>query len=193
MDHLRSYFKKNPVIAAVRNKEDLTKALSSKAIALFVLSGTIACLSEIMEKARNNDKLVFLHIDLIKGIASDRAGVNYLAQNNLCDGIVSTRSKLIQAAQKKDLMAVQRLFLLDSAALNSGENMIKSNDPDAIEILPGVAAPYFIDHVSKQHDCPIIAGGLIRKEKEVRDLTEEGVMAVSSSERDLWNFNLEKK
>jgi glycerol uptake operon antiterminator len=45
--------------------------------------------------------------------------------------------------------------------------------------------------VSDRHNCPIIAGGLIREEKEVKELTEYGVMAVSSSDRDLWNFNLE--
>ena len=188
MEHLKSYFEKSPVIAALRNKDDLKKALWSDVIALFVLSGNISDLSRIMKKAREFDKLVFLHIDLIKGISADKAGVRYLANNNLCDGIVTTRSNLIKVAQKKDLMAVQRLFLLDSAALNSGEKMIKNNDPDAIEILPAIAAPYFIEHVSDRYNCPIIAGGLIREKSEIKELLEKEVMAVSSSDRHLWNY-----
>ncbi|MFW5855703.1 MAG: glycerol-3-phosphate responsive antiterminator [Bacillota bacterium] len=186
MRHLKHYFAENPVIAALRDKDDLNQALGSSAIALFILSGEISDLPEMMKKTRENDKLLFLHIDLINGIASDRAGINYLAQNNLCDGIVTTRSKLIREAQKFDLMAVQRLFLLDSAALESGEKMIKNNDPDAIEILPGIAAPYFIDHVSTAGDCPVIAGGLIRHRKEIEELLSAGVMAISSSDSHLW-------
>lgn len=193
MKHLKNYFAKNPVIAALRNNEEFKKALWSDAILLFVLSGDISKLSKMMNKAREYDKLIFLHIDLIKGIAADKAGIKFLAENSLCDGIVSTKSNLIKEAQKWDLMAVQRLFLLDSASLNSGENMIKNNEPDAIEILPGIAAPYFIDHVSNINDCPIIAGGLIREKEEINKLIEKGVMAISSSDHHLWNYKLEDK
>src|SRR6056297_3251631 len=193
MKHLKNYFTKNSVIAALRNNEEFRKALWSDAILLFVLSGDISNLSKMMEEARKYDKLIFLHIDLIKGIAADKAGIKFLADNNLCDGIVSTKSNLIKEAQKWDLMAVQRLFLLDSASLNSGENMIKNNEPDAIEILPGIAAPYFIDHVSNINDCPVIAGGLIREKEEINKLIEKGVMAISSSDHHLWNYKLEDK
>ena len=186
IEHLKKFLKKKPVIAAFRNKQDMKKALKSDAIALFVLGGDISDLPQVMDQAKENDKLVFLHIDLIKGIAADKAGLTYLADNNLCDGIVTTRSNLVKKAQKLGLMAIQRLFLLDSAALHSGENMIKNNNPDAIEILPGIAAPYFLDHMSKKKQCPVIAGGLIREEKEVEDLLQKGVLAVSSSEASLW-------
>ena len=190
MDHLKNYFSKNPVIAALRNNEEFRKAIWSDSILLFVLSGEIFKLAEMMNKAREYDKLIFLHIDLIKGIAGDKAGIKFLAENNLCDGIVTTKSNLIKEAQKWDLMAVQRLFLLDSASLNSGENMIRNNEPDAIEILPGIAAPYFIDHVSNVNECPIIAGGLIREKEEINKLIKKGVMAISSSDHHLWNYEL---
>lgn len=190
MKHLKRYFEKNPVIAALRDIEEFKKALWTDAIALFVLSGSISELSKMMDMARDYDKLIFLHIDLIKGIAADKEGVKFLAKNSLCDGIVTTKSNLIKEAQKRDLMAVQRLFLLDSAALKSGENMIKNNNPDAIEILPGIAAPYFIEHVSDRHNCPVIAGGLIREKKEINKLIKKGVMAISSSDHHLWNYTL---
>ncbi len=190
MEHLKKYFKKNPVIAALRDIEEFKKALWSDSIALFVLSGSIIELAKMMNMAQDYDKLIFLHIDLINGIAADKEGVKFLAENGLCDGIVTTRSNLIREAQNRNLMAVQRLFLLDSAALKSGENMIKNNDPDAIEILPGIAAPYFIEHVSNIHNCPVIAGGLIREKKEINKLVQKGVMAISSSDHHLWNYSL---
>ncbi len=188
MEHLQSYFKKHPVIAGVRNKKSLRQAVRSDCIALFVLHGDIMELEKIMELARDYDKLVFLHIDLIKGIARDKAGVKYLAEKNLCDGIVTTKSNLIKAAKKERLMAIQRLFLLDSAALETGKHLLKSYKPDAVEILPGIAAPYFINHIKQRDLCPVIAGGLIRKETEVKSLLDSGVMAISTSNNELWSL-----
>lgn len=190
MKHLQNFFKKQPVIAGVRDEKSLLKAVNSSVVALFILYGDILKLPAIMNRARENDKLVFLHIDLIKGIARDKEGVTYLAHNNLCDGIVSTKSNLIKAAKKENLMAVQRLFLLDSAALKTGENLLSRNKPDAVEILPGIAAPYFINHVQHNVSCPLIAGGLILKEKEIKDLLKKGVFAVSTSNSDLWNLQI---
>ena len=139
-----------------------------------------------MEQCKKYDKLVFLHIDLIKGIGKDKEGICYLSKKKLCHGIVTTKSNLIAVAKKEGLIAIQRLFLLDSAALKTGEQMLKRHQPDAIEILPGIAAPYFIEHINKKLICPVIAGGLIRKKNEIEDLFKEGVLAVSTSRKELW-------
>lgn len=188
MEHLKTFFLKNPVIAGLRNDRALKKAVKSNVIALFVLYGDIFVLPGIMKLASKYDKLVFLHIDLINGIGRDKIGVKYLAQNNLCDGIVTTRSNLIKAAQHEGLMAIQRLFLLDSAALKTGKSLLESNRPDAVEILPGIAAPYFIEHIEAKPSSPIIGGGLIRTREQVTNLIDQGVLAVSTSNQDLWNW-----
>lgn len=188
MQHLNNFFKQHPVIAGLRDDKDLAKASNSSAIALFVLHGDIFTLPEIVKKARENDKLVFLHIDLVDGIGRDKVGVRFLAENNLCDGIVSTKSNIISAAKKEGLMAIQRLFLLDSAALKTGEYLLEKNKPDAVEILPGIAAPYFIEHIKHRVNCPVIAGGLITKREEVEELVDKGVLAVSTSNPQLWEW-----
>ena len=90
----------------------------------------------------------------------------YLAKQKLCHGIVTTKSNLIEVAKKEGLIDIQRLLLLDSAALKTKEQLLKHNQPDAVEILPGIAASYFIEHIYKDLLCPVIAGGLISiKEK----------------------------
>jgi len=188
MEHLRHYFEKNPIIAGLRGNEFLEIAVKSSIIAMFILYGDIFDLPIIMEKAREHDKLVFLHIDLLEGIGRDKKGIRYLAQHDLCDGIVTTKSNLIFAAKSEGLIAIQRLFLLDSAALRTGEHLLENNTPDAIEILPGLAAPYFIKHVDYQPACPVIAGGLITKREEVNHLLKENVLAVSTSNQELWNW-----
>ncbi|MBA3063363.1 MAG: glycerol-3-phosphate responsive antiterminator [Atribacteria sp.] len=186
MQNLRDCFKEHPVIASIRNDTDFEYALSSKVAALFILCGDIFNLPQIMKECKEHNKLVFLHMDLIKGIGRDREGVIYLAKKKLCHGIVTTKSNLIEVAKKEGLIAIQRLFLLDSAALKTGEQLLKNNQPDAVEILPGIAAPYFIEHIYKELLCPVIAGGLISNKKEIEELLKKGVLAVSTSKKELW-------
>ncbi|MFW5981213.1 MAG: glycerol-3-phosphate responsive antiterminator [bacterium] len=172
----------------MRNDNELKLAINSSVIAIFVLYANIFSLAEIMEKAREKDKLLFVHIDLLEGIGKDKMGLRYLAENDLCDGIVTTKSNLIKTAKKEGLMTIQRLFLLDSASLRSGANILNDNQADAVEILPGIAAPYFIEHIECSLECPVIAGGLITERNEVEEVIAKGVLAVSSSNKELWNW-----
>ena len=186
MKNLEKYLKEHPIIASIRNDSDFKYALNSKVAALFILHGDIFNLPQIIKECKKHNKLVFLHMDLIKGIGRDKEGIIYLARKELCNGIVSTKSNLITAAKKEGLIAIQRLFLLDSAALKTGEQLLKNNQPDAVEILPGIAAPYFIEHVYKELLCPIIAGGLISDKIEIEKLFQKGILAISTSRKELW-------
>ena len=186
MQDLRDYFREHPIIASIRNDSDFKYALNSKTAALFILYGDIFNLPLIMKKCKEYNKLVFLHMDLIKGIGRDREGVIYLAKKELCNGIVTTKNNLINIAKKEGLITIQRLFLLDSAALKTGEQLLKNNQPDAVEILPGIAAPYFIEHIYKKLLCPVIAGGLISNKSEIEELLRKGVLAISTNKKELW-------
>lgn len=186
MQDLRDCFREHPVIASIRNDTDFKYALNSKVAALFILHGDIFNLPQIIEECKRHNKLVFLHMDLIKGIGRDKEGIIYLARKKLCNGIVTTKSNLINVTKKEGLIAIQRLFLLDSAALKTGEQILKHNQPDAVEILPGMVAPYFIEHVYKELLCPVIAGGLISNKREIEELFKKGVLAVSTSKKELW-------
>ena len=186
MQDLKDCFREHPIIASIRNDADLDSALNTQVAALFILYGDIFNLPQIMKEAKNHNKLVFLHMDLIKGIGRDREGVIYLAKKELCNGIVTTKNNLINIAKKEGLITIQRLFLLDSAALKTGEQILKHNQPDAVEILPGIAAPYFIEHIYKKMLCPVIAGGLISDKSEIEKLFQRGVLAVSTSRKELW-------
>nr|WP_255666902.1 glycerol-3-phosphate responsive antiterminator [Halanaerobium polyolivorans] len=191
MRHLASYFKKYPVIPAVRDMELLEEAMGKKeAVIIFLLAGSIFDLKEAMELAHKNDKILMINIDLLKGIAHDKKGIEYLAENNLCDGIISTKSYLIKIAHKNDLMTIQRIFLLDSGSLTSAKKMLGDRSVDAVEILPAIAAPYFIkkSNQQKNHNYQIIAGGLVEEKEEIEYLVDKGVFAISTSRQELWNY-----
>ena len=191
LKHLKSYFRKYPIIPAIRNIKDLKKAMQIKdSVLIFLLTGSIFDLNKAMKLAHKNDKILMVNIDLVNGIAHDKKGIEYLAKNNLCDGIISTKGYLIKEAAKYQLMTIQRVFLLDSASLVSAEKSLKSFAVDAVEILPGIAAPYFIEKQKElKSDYPVIAGGLIKNKEKVEELKAKGVFAVSTSDYELWNYN----
>jgi len=72
MQDLRDCFREHPIIASIRNDSDFKYALNSKITVLFILYGDIFNLPQIMEECKKHNKLVFLHMDLIKGIGRDR-------------------------------------------------------------------------------------------------------------------------
>lgn len=191
MKHLAGYFSTYPIIPAVRKIKDLKKAMEIKdSVLIFLLTGSIFDLEKSMKMAHDNDKILMVNIDLVSGIAHDREGIRYLAENDLCDGVISTKGYLIKEASRFDLMTIQRVFLLDSASLVSAERSFNSQTVGAVEILPGIAAPYFIERQKKStYDYPVIAGGLIQSKMEVNSLKEKGVFAVSTSDHQLWNYN----
>lgn len=191
MKHLTGYFKDYPIIPAVREIKDLQRAMDIReSVLIFLLTGSIFDLKKSMKMAHSKDKILMVNIDLVAGIAHDKEGIKYLADNDLCDGIISTKGYLIKEASKQGLMTIQRVFLLDSASLISAEKSLNTRAVDAVEILPGIAAPYFIERQkNSKYEYPVIAGGLIKSKKEVIELKEKGVFAVSTSDYQLWNFN----
>ncbi|MFD0868618.1 Glycerol-3-phosphate responsive antiterminator [Chlamydia abortus] len=177
------------VIAAVRSEEELAEALGSRVNVIFLLMGSIGNLQELVTKVRDSGRRVFVHLDFIEGIASDRSGVQYIANHIHPDGILSTRNHLIGMAKENGMKAIQRLFLIDSTAIRNGMKAIRSSGADAVEIMPGLM-PKVIRELTEMTELPIIAGGLIREEEEVHEALKAGALAVSVGEPDLWQMKL---
>jgi glycerol uptake operon antiterminator len=185
MNNLKTLVKENTIIPGVRDLNDVVDATRTKSNIIFLLTGSILDLENIVRFVRKYGKKLIVNIDLVEGIAFDKKGIEYLAKKDLCDGIISTKNNLVRYAMKENLLTIQRVFLIDSGSLNSIKNLIdKSNEPDAFEILPAVAAPYFINNVKT--NGIIIAGGLITKSSEAEELFKKGVRAISTSEKSLW-------
>ncbi len=183
---LEEYFEDFNIIAGISDDKRLDKALYSKVLAVFLLNAKLTKLDQYAKKCKEHDKKLFLHLDLMKGMNSDKEAINYLAENDLCDGIITTHKNLIEHSKSEGLYTVQRIFVLDSGTIKNGINSLKKVRPDAVEILPGLMAPHFLNQLTVEIDMPFIAGGLIRTRKEVNDLFDKGVFAVSTSEDDLW-------
>jgi len=180
--------KKFPVIAAFRETRNLKIGELRHVGIIFVLGGTIFDLPKIVDLAGRHEKVVFADIDLIKGAGKDAAGIRYLAKESRVQGIITTKSNLISSAQKEGLSSIQRIFLLDSESLTGGLSVVEKSKPDAVEILPGLILPKIMDRIRSVTAIPIIAGGLITKKEEVKEVLSSGAVGISTTSPHLFGF-----
>lgn len=172
-------------IAAVQKEADLEAAIQSNVNVVFLLTGSLLNAHELTERVKQAKKHVFLHMEFIEGIAPDKSGVTYVARHIRPTGIISTKSSLIKAAKDMDLLAIQRIFLIDRNAVLRGIKAIEQSSPDAIEVMPGIM-PRIIREMTGMTPLPIIAGGLVGNQSEIDDGLKAGALAVSVGNPDLW-------
>lgn len=175
----------SPIIAATTDIKYLEDALESPSQIVFLLSGSILNLKAYVDKIKEKGKLVFVHIDLIDGLSKDLSALEFISQTVKPQGIISTKPNLIKHGKNLGLLTIQRLFLIDSIALQSGIASIKATRPDAVEILPGIM-PKIISEVKRETRIPIIAGGLIREKSEVIDSLNAGASGISTTNKKVW-------
>lgn len=174
------------IIAAVRDNTELEAALINGPENIFLLKSNILKLPKITKLAHEKNKKIFVHIDLTDGISKDSAGIEFISKI-LVDGIISTRTNLIKCAREHGISTVQRFFIVDSKSIDTAYESLKSSRPDMVELLPGVI-PKAIRNFSENLEIPIIAGGLIESEADVKFAFEAGASAISTGKKELWNI-----
>lgn len=153
---------------------------------VFVLYGDICGIAGIVRRIKDAGKIAIVHADLITGLAAKEISVDFLHSTTLADGIISTRTNMIQRAKELQMIAILRVFLIDSMAFDAalGARNLK---PDAIDILPGLM-PSMIRRVRQMTGIPVLTGGLITEKREVMQALEAGALAISSTAPDVWQM-----
>ncbi|MEO2048755.1 MAG: glycerol-3-phosphate responsive antiterminator [Pirellulales bacterium] len=97
-------------------------------------------------------------------------------------------AKPAKPAKRLKLLSIVRLFLSDIRAVERGLSVANRSRPDAIEILPAVAA---VKTTGDFQHCPFprITGGLCRTEGDIREALASGCQAVTSTLARLWELN----
>lgn len=177
----------NKVICAVKGEDSLHEAIYSKSKVIFILSANINTVVEQVERCHKAGKVVYLHFDLAEGFEKDEAAVQYCARTVKPDGILTTRNHLVKAAQENGMKAILRIFLIDSRSMLTAVTSVQKQQPDAVEIMPGIAYQA-IKEMKKRlpEDTQIIAGGFIRTEEDCRNAFNSGAEACSTSNYSLW-------
>ena len=178
----------NPIIAAVKNMEDIEVSCTIEEIqVIFILFGDVCSIREIVQQIKDSGKVAMVHVDLISGLSSKEIVVDFIRKNTEADGIISTKAALIKRGKELKLFTVLRYFLLDSMAYENIRQQQHAVKPDYIEVLPGVM-PKVIGKVCKMSKTPIIAGGLISDKESVMAALSAGAIAVSSTNHEVWKL-----
>jgi glycerol uptake operon antiterminator len=178
----------NPVIAAVQNKKALEHALALHMPTVFLLGADIFSAKASVDMAHKAGCNVFLHMDLIDGLASTAKALDYVSKRVSPCGIISTKSALIKYARESGVFCIQRFFMVDSASYQSALQTVGKTRPSMVELMPGII-PDVIRRFTDATAVPVIAGGLITERREVIDVLAAGALGVSTGRESLWTEN----
>jgi glycerol uptake operon antiterminator len=176
---------RNPVVPAVRGPDSaLEAALAGEHAAIFVLGGDIfRVLGRIATQSRRPQ--IYVNVDLVGGIAADASGLRFLSRH--VEGIISTHRHVIELAKASGLITIQRLFAIDSGAVERGLKLIRRAEPQFVEILPALAYCEIADRYAEVLDLPVLAGGLLKSPEDISTILRAGAVGVSTSHQGLWN------
>ena len=110
MINFKRILEDNPIVAAVKDMDQLNKALEADVDVIFVLFGNILDIIEISHKISEKNKIGILHIDLVDGLTNREIVLEYLKEKTKFDGIISTKAQTVKSAKKLGLVAIQRVF-----------------------------------------------------------------------------------
>ncbi len=176
---------KQKIIPSISNMKAFELFIESDYQYCFVMDFHISLLKYIIDQLHLKDKKVIVHIDLIHGLSSDEFGCEYLCQVLKADGVISTKSKILEVAKKNKKISILRLFLIDSMSLNKGLLLAQRVQPDYLEVLPALALE-IIPHIIEKCSISLIGGGLLSNLQQVEKCLDSGVKAVSVSKLDVW-------
>lgn len=178
-------FEADPIIAAVKDEEQLEQAIATDCKILFFLFGNICTIHPLVERAKKAGKLAFVHLDLTQGLSSKDVAADFIKEYTQADGVISTRPVLLRRAKALGLVTVLRIFLVDSLSLANLDKQIDACDPDLVEVMPGVM-PKVIRRVCQRISQPVIAGGMVSDKEDVIAALSAGGLCVSTTCQELW-------
>ena len=181
---------RKPIIPYVSEVGDDADVLA-KAAAVFLHVEELTHLEAAVEPFRKDPLkrvALMLHLDLVRGLAREDAALKHVSSLGRVDGIITVHHHLVTPARRLGLLTIMRLFLQDSRSIDRGLAIIERASPDAVELLPSVAAIQVAERFRRLR-CPKIAGGLVYKLSVVQEALDSGCESVSTSDRELWQFN----
>ncbi|MFW5893240.1 MAG: glycerol-3-phosphate responsive antiterminator [Bacillota bacterium] len=178
-------FEGQTVIPAISTHQDLDTFLKSDLEYGILMSFQLAQLHDLVQAMHKHGKKVLVHLDMIKGLASDPYGAIYLIQKLRVFGIISIKPKVIELCKKRGVLGILRFFLKDTLSLHQSLDILKRVEPDAVEILPAIKSD-IIERIKANTGAKVLMGGLIQHASQIDDCLKNGAIAVTVSKPELW-------
>lgn len=174
------------VIPSVSHAGGFMQAVSDRAEIIVLSQSNLDELVKVKKICRRNPSLrLIIHVDMIKGLSQTEEGIIFLDNYLKPYGIISSHPQVIQAANKRGLLTIQRCFVFDEDSMLASKRLVEKGAPDYLQVMPGVL-PKTIRVMKKQTGLPVLAGGLIRSAAEVQAAIDAGAAAVTTSAASLW-------
>ncbi|MCK5732054.1 MAG: glycerol-3-phosphate responsive antiterminator [Tenericutes bacterium] len=175
------------IIPAIHNHKKLNSFLNSDLKYGILMNFQLAQLDELIKTMKKHNKKVLVHSELIKGLSSDEFGAIYLIQSLKVDGIISSKTKVIDVCKKRGVIGVYRFFLKDSISLAQSISLGQKLKPDFVEILPSYCYNLITD-IKDKLKCEVLVGGLIKNQELAKKCFANGALALTTSDESLWNI-----
>ncbi len=185
--NIGSALERRPVIAAA-SFENAKDAVHSEAGAVLLMKCNVNQLMSDDFRTLSREKPVLIHADFLKGLDLEHESLEFLKTHVAPAGLVSTKGKVVRAARKIGIPAILRVFLIDLTSFFRTVDGVHESDPDAIEIMPGIA-PQVVPRFREYMSLPIILGGMLTNEDEMAAAFRHGANAVSVGASRLWNYD----
>lgn len=181
---LLTALEREPVVPALKDAGGIDSCRNCSCPVVFVLCGDILNIGQIVDQLHTTGKKAVVHADLVGGLAAREIAVDFLQRCGV-DGIISTRPHLVRRARELGLLAVLRMFAIDSKAVGNLKSETEACSPDMVEVLPG-AIPHVIERLKRELKVPLIAGGLLESKQDIMTALKAGALCVSTSDSALW-------
>lgn len=187
LSELIGKIEENPVIAAIRKDEDIEYAVNMPITTIFLLRADIFSIERNVQRIKENNKNVFIHIELLEGLGKDNRAIDYIAEVIKPSGIITTRTSQVKYAEEKGICTIQRFFLVDSQSYETAIKSVHLIKPDMVEIMPAVM-PEIINRFCRDVSLPVIAGGLIDSKEDIIGALKAGALGISTGKKELWGL-----
>lgn len=175
-----------PVIPAVKNDEWLDYCKESECGIVYILYGDICNIADIVQRVKDEGKKAIVHLDLIVGLSSKEISVDFIKKYTKADGIISMKPTIIKRANELELFTIQRFYMMDSFTYANIVKHVKTCNPDVVEFLPS-GLYKLIRYLVEEIDKPVVASGLTQDKEDVMGALKAGAIAVSTTNREMWD------
>ncbi|OJH07381.1 MAG: transcriptional regulator [Alcanivorax borkumensis] len=175
-----------PVMATLYGVDNLQAFLDSKAEVGIVANIALRHVAEVLNALKKSNKLIVLNIDSCEGLSQDKGAIEFLAEIGI-SVLLSTRVPTIQKAAQCGLLTMQKVFVTDRSTWPRSLKAISQSAPNLVQIMPSPMLGY-LSAEDKRRLPPVVASGFICNETDVATAMKQGAIAVSSSNKSLWDF-----
>ena len=177
---------RRPVIATLYGAEHIGSFVESGAEIAIVANFELRRLQPVIRQLTDAGKYVIVNIDSSDGLSQDKGGVDFLADLG-AQGLVSTRVATIQRARRAGLVVMQKVFVTDRSTLPRSIAALEQSEPNLVQLMPAPMLPLIPAQYRKALP-PIVASGFVCGRDEVVTALKAGAVAVSTSDKRLWQL-----